>query len=135
MKYEQIADDFLTDFGEGSHCMHCDFRPQFDGYLLDFAKEISPKPRRVAVLSLAWQTFTQIAKWVSNHRSDFQSGDRCQIIVGWPECVRPTGRQILKGWIDIQKLTNVPVCFDENGFKSLGGDSKLVSGWDHGLKE
>ncbi len=135
MDYESIASDFLSEFGEGSHCIHCDFRPQFDGHLIDFAQEINPQPKRDVILVESWQTFTKIARWISERRDKFSPEDRCQIIIGWPEAMRDTGRQILKGWIDVQRLTSVPDCFDEDKLKILGGDSELVSGWDYEVDE
>ncbi len=49
----------------------------------------------------------EMADWVLRHRVEFGAGDQFQIIIGWPESIRATGRQIVKIWADDQMLARI----------------------------
>ncbi|QDT94829.1 hypothetical protein [Gimesia aquarii] len=74
----------------------CDFRPHFDGDLLNFFTTTYPLDSIKETASLFKGIALKTAKWILENRNHFSSGDCFQIIVGWPLDVRPTGRQVIK---------------------------------------
>ena len=73
-----------------------DFRNVFPGDLVNIATLITPEATVSETLAVLKHHTSEIAKWILSHRKRFSSGDRFQIIVGWPTSVRETDRQVLK---------------------------------------
>lgn len=92
--------------------MHsCDFRPHFDGDLINLFTGIVPKLTRPETELQFKEVALEIAVWVLEHRKRFSPGDRFQIIVGWPLDVRSSGRQVVKtgGTFDeVKRLVEEP---------------------------
>ncbi len=74
----------------------CDFRPTFDGDLVNLATCLAPKATVKETEDVLAACARQVASWVMAHRNQFGSGDRFQIIVGWPETVAKFNRQAVK---------------------------------------
>ncbi|MCG8653624.1 MAG: hypothetical protein MI861_27550 [Pirellulales bacterium] len=74
----------------------CDFRPHFDGDLHNLFTTIYPLGSKADTERLFVDIARTIADWILANCERFGSGDRFQIIAGWPLDVRPTGRQVIK---------------------------------------
>lgn len=74
----------------------CDFRPHFDGDLVNVFTVVLPDDTETATEAQMVQRAITIARWLADHRKEFGKHDRFQIIIGWPESIRKTGRQVVK---------------------------------------
>lgn len=133
MNYESLGQDFRREYGALSHFGFCDFRPTFEGYLVNLAVEIGRSETRDATLTDAWRQFRRMLNWTLRHKQQFAVGDKIQIIVGWTLDVRKTGREILKGGIDISALDHVPKDMTFKEFTEMGGSGCELPGWDLGV--
>jgi len=84
-----------------------DFRPQWDGDLVNVFTTIRPKPTADETERFAILCARDLATWILKKRRRFKKGDRFQIIVGWPKDVRPTGRQIIKTGGNFNELEGI----------------------------
>jgi hypothetical protein len=73
-----------------------DFRPHFEGDLVNLFSCIYPGETYLATTSIMLGRIIEMAEWVLDHRSEYASGDQFQLILGWHESVRDAGRQIVK---------------------------------------
>jgi hypothetical protein len=85
----------------------CDFRPSFDGDLVNLATCIAPKATVKETEDALAGCARQIASWVLTHRKLFAFGDRFQITVGWPESVAKFNRQVVKTGGDFEALAGI----------------------------
>jgi hypothetical protein len=86
-----------------------DFRPHWDGDLVNIFTSVEPLDTEFATERLMVECARSIAGWVTGHHERFGSDDRFQIIIGWPKSVREGGRQVIKtGGIfeDLQKIAD-----------------------------
>jgi len=72
------------------------FRPHFNGDLVNLATLIHPRGTLSVTNSLVEQCTVLIAGWVLVNRDRFGPEDRFQIIVGLPRSIREVSRQIVK---------------------------------------
>ncbi len=87
----------------------CDFRPHFDGDLVNVFTTIYPLFSKTETETKFKDIAFAIAEWILDNNSRFSVGDRFQIIAGWPLDVRPNGRQCVKTggtFDDLQKLVD-----------------------------
>jgi len=84
-----------------------DFRDTFPGDLVNMATLINPEPTVSETQAVLEHHTREIAMWIRSHRKRFNSGDRFQIIVGWPTSVRATGRQIIKMGGDVEAIARI----------------------------
>jgi hypothetical protein len=84
-----------------------DFRPQFDGDLVNVFSCIVPAPTRSEFEQLFVRYTREMASWVLAHKAEFGRGDRFQLILGLPESVRRVGRQIIKTGGDYNELAKI----------------------------
>lgn len=112
MKVSKLAQNDTAEPLWDSVGMHsCDFRPHFDGDLINLFTTAYPEKTRQETKSRFKEIAFKIATWVLENRSQFSSSDRFQIVVAWPRKIRATGRQVIKtGWTfdEIQQLVNSP---------------------------
>ena len=73
-----------------------DFRPHFDGDYVNVFSTIEPKSSEESTGEFMQDCARKLAAWVLANRDRFGEGDRFQIIVGWPESVRESNRQVIK---------------------------------------
>jgi hypothetical protein len=85
----------------------CDFRPTFDGDLVNLATCLAPKATVKETEDALAACARQVASWVIAHRNQFGSGDRFQIIVGWPETVAKFNRQAVKTGGDFDAIAGI----------------------------
>ena len=85
----------------------CDFRPTFDGDFHNLFTCVSPESTPAATQAAMEQHTREIAQWVLAHREEFGTGDRFQVIVGWPASVRQTGRQVVKTGGDFEAISRL----------------------------
>src|SRR5689334_1291122 len=102
-----LARDFRAEFGDDSVFDGCDFRPHFDGWLYNVARLVSLSPNREQHAAKVWAYTREMAAWLLARRAHFQPGDRFQLVVGWPEQVRRTARQIVKLGGDFDELARM----------------------------
>jgi len=106
----ELARDDTTEPVWDSVGIHgCDFRPQFDGDLMNLFTTSYPLDSKTETATLFKDIAFTIATWILKQKDRFSSGDRFQIIVGWPLDVRTTGRQVIKtggAFADVQRLVN-----------------------------
>ena len=74
----------------------CDFRPHFNGDMVNVWSCVSPEPTAAATALMLEQRTRIIAQWILDHREEFGEEDQFQIILGWPESLRDTSRQKVK---------------------------------------
>ena len=133
MDYESLGKEFRQAYGGKSHFGSCDFRPKFDGFWVNLALEIARRETRDATLAHAWMQFWSMVGWTAANRSRFGRGDYLQVIVGWTTDVRTTGRETLKGGIEVARLKELPQVLDSRAFEELGGCVVQLPGWDTGV--
>ena len=133
MNYEAIGESFQQTHGALSHFSFYDFRPTFDGYLVNLAIEIGRSANREATLANAWHQFREMLTWTLQNKDRFGSGDKVQIVVAWTETVRKTCRQILKGGIAVASLSRVPPSLTFAELHKMGGFGAELPGWDKGV--
>jgi hypothetical protein len=73
-----------------------DFRPHFDGDLVNLFSVITPLSSQKETETFLLDATREIANWVNAHKEQFGNSDKFQIILGWPETIRSSGRQIIK---------------------------------------
>lgn len=98
----------------------CDFRPTFDGDLVNLFTCVAPKKTVKETEYTLSECARQIALWVLAHRKQFAPGDRFQIIVGWPESVARFNRQAVKTGGDFEAIAGIA-----NGTKEVF----FIPGW------
>lgn len=74
----------------------CDFRPQWDGDLVNLFSVVDIQKDESTTEQFMKDCARAIARWVGEHKNQFGPNDRFQIIIGWPENIRTTGRQTIK---------------------------------------
>ena len=84
-----------------------DFRNTFPGDLVNIATTITPEPTVSETKCVLEHHTREIAKWIVSHKKRFSSGDRFQIIVGWPKSIRETGRQVIKMGGDLNAIAGI----------------------------
>lgn len=87
----------------------CDFRPHCDGDLINLSSCITPGRTAQETERRLEDHTREIARWILAHHKDFSSGDRFQIILGWPKSLRRTGREVIKtggDWGAISKIAD-----------------------------
>lgn len=84
-----------------------DFRPHWDGNLVNVFTTIRPKGDAAVTQEFAIQCARQLAGWILSQCTRFGAGDRFQIIIAWPKDVRPTGRQIIKTGGTFEELKGI----------------------------
>ena len=82
----------------------CDFRPTTDGDLVNLSTCITPNITINETERILADCTRQIASWVLAHRNQYATGDRFQIIIGWPESVAKYNRQVVKTGGDIKDI-------------------------------
>ena len=85
----------------------CDFRPHFDGNLINLSSCITPKSSIDETETIFIQCAQNIAKWVLENKNQFSPGDRFQIVVGWPTSTREYDRQVVKIGGDIEEISDI----------------------------
>lgn len=127
MNVKDAAETFRARFPEGG-LERCDFRPHFDGYVVNAWCAMLPLHGEAQTREAALALLTEIAAWLRANAATFGVGDRLQLIVGFPESVKHAGRQIFKCWLPAAGLPAlcgvdfVAVCgaFREMEFWSAG---------------
>ena len=89
-------DDTTEPVWESVGLRGCDFRPHFNGDLINLFTAIYPLGSKLETERQFKNITIQISEWILKNRSRFSAGDRFQIIVGWPLDVRASGRQCVK---------------------------------------
>lgn len=74
----------------------CDFRPQWDGDLVNLFSVVDIQEDESTTEKFMKDCARAIARWVGDHKNQFGTNDRFQIIIGWPKSIRTTGRQTIK---------------------------------------
>jgi len=85
----------------------CDFRPHFEGKMHNVFTTIFPLESRSDTEAKFKDAALTIVDWILKNKSRFSSGDRFQVIVGWPLEVRRTDRQCIKTGGDFIDLDNL----------------------------
>lgn len=89
-----------------------DFRPGWDGFLVNCYLTILPAASEQETRARVYQTLASLLRFVADHQALFYSGDQAQLIVGWDERVRTTGRQILKKCILVADAPRLVAALD-----------------------
>lgn len=84
---------------------------------------------------LVWAYVREMAQWILVRRDRFQPGDRFQLVVGWPETVRATGRQIVKLGGPFDDLSQIAGSDTFGDYQSVSGHSVFRPGWDKAIYE
>lgn len=99
---------------DGVSFYRCDFRPHFDGDLVNICTCIEPQVDLPATERLVEECASKIARWIRLNKQIFGAEDRFQIVVGWPRSICETGRQIIKDGGDWEAVKLI-----EDGKKKL----------------
>lgn len=128
MKFEDAAQAFRARFPDGG-MKRCDFRPHFDGYMVNAHSMILPAQDEAATREAALALLADIASWLQAYSSTFEPGDRLQLIVGFPESVKDSNRQILKCWLPASRLSELRGV----DFAAVGGGFCDMEVWPIGV--
>lgn len=108
-----------------------DFRSEWGGLYVHLYTVIHPRNTETETRLLVENCCAEIAQGLIADRAAFSDDDRFQIVVGWPEEIRTSGRQIVKtggDWDEIERLSNgnLPLKFYPSwsrGICEVGEDS------------
>jgi hypothetical protein len=128
MDFEDVAQEFRRRFPDGG-LKRCDFRPHFDGFLINAWSAMLPRQNELATREAAFALLTDISAWLREFAGVFEVGDRLQLIVGFPESVKRTGRQIFKCWLPASRLHELHGV----DFASVGGAFHELESWPVGV--
>lgn len=101
-----------------------DFRPHWNGNLVNVFTGIIPAATRAETEGQARHCSRQMALWISKNRDEFGAEDRFQLIVFFPLSVRKYGRQIVKLTGDLAAVGKIA-----DGTTGI----ELRPKWDHTL--
>ncbi len=73
-----------------------DFRPHWDGDLVNVFTSVGPQEDEESTAELMKDCAVEMAKWVLGNRDRFGRNDKFQIIIAWPISVRESGRHTIK---------------------------------------
>jgi hypothetical protein len=128
MSFQDAAREFRTSFPDGG-LERCDFRPHFDGFVVNAWSAMLPLQTEAATRESALRLLAEIAQWLQAHAGTFGAGDRLQLIVGFPDSVKRACRQIFKCWLPAAGLG------DLRGveFAAVGGGFREMEAWPVGV--
>lgn len=106
-----------------------DFRNQFGGFGHTAYLAIEPLPTIEKTREKAVERFGELCLWARRLRWLFRRGDRIQFVVGIPQGIRGGPRQIIKGWLPVERLTDFSAACDVFDLAALGGGSGEVLSW------
>jgi hypothetical protein len=107
----------------------CDFRPHFDGYAVNAYSSMLPAWNAAATREAALALLADIATWLQAHPEAFGAGDKLQLVVGFPESVKPDTRQIFKCWLPASRLAELRGM----DFEAVGGGFRDMEVWPVGV--
>jgi len=99
-----------------------DFDSIWGGDLVNIATCISPLGNEAETQDHVKSIIQKIASWLIEHRNQFRSQDRFQIIVGWDLNVRSGSRDIVKDGGTWDQLTDL---------SKGGGEIAFRRGWNN----
>jgi hypothetical protein len=73
-----------------------DFRPQFDGDLVNVFSTVQPQLSKEATETYTLECAKMLVEWILKNRDRFGKKDRFLIIIGWSKSIRETNRHIIK---------------------------------------
>jgi hypothetical protein len=126
--YSSIETEFRRAFGESSNFSWCDFRPSFNGNLINASLAILPLTSAEETRDKAWNEFRRIFLWLQNWASYFDEEDVIQVVVGFPTDSRPSG-QIFKGQLKVIDFSKLPQNFTMQIFAECGGSFDELFNW------
>ena len=126
--YSSIEAEFRRHFGENSNFSWCDFRPKFDGHLINASLAISPLDSAEQTYDEAWNAFQEIWIWLGDWANCFDEGDNIQVVVGFPKDSKPSG-QIFKGELKVGDLLKLPKNLNLETFAQCGGHFQELFNW------
>lgn len=74
----------------------CDFRRHWNGDLVNLFSVVGPKGSEFDTECFMKGCARSLARWIIDHRDQFGTEDRFQLVVGWPKSVREYARQTIK---------------------------------------
>jgi hypothetical protein len=128
MNFDEVVREFRAGFPDGG-LSRCDVRPHFAGFLVNACSTILPSQSEADTRVAALELLAEIIHWLRPRAGALGAGDTLQIVVGWHESVRTTGRQILKCWLPAAGLAK----FRGLDFASAGGGFGELDGWANGI--
>jgi hypothetical protein len=124
--YSSIESEFRRHFGEASSFSWCDFRPHFDGHLINASVVILPLASAKETRDKAWNEFGRIWLWLRDWAACFDEGDGVQVVVGFPGGRKLSG-QMFRGSIKVKELSKLLEDFNtETLVQCVGGFFELV---------
>jgi hypothetical protein len=129
------SEEFRNEFGSDSGLEGSDFRPHFDGFFFNAYRVSARSASRDAHMTLVWAYVREMAEWILARRERFQPGDRFQLIVGWPETVRTTSRQIVKLGGTFDQLAQIAATKTFADYQSASNHPVFLPGWDKSIYE
>ena len=129
MDFISAVRQFRRRFPDGG-LNRCDFRPQFDGFLVNAHSAMFPRGDASATRVAALKLLAEIAHWLKAHSDAFNVGDQLQLIVGFPESVKPSCRQIFKCWLPAAMLGQL----NDLDFSGVGGGFREFEVWPLGVE-
>lgn len=106
-----------------------DFRNQFGGFGHTAYLAIETLPTIEKTREKAVVRFRDLCLWSRRLRRLFRRGDRIQFIVGIPQGIRGGPRQVIKGWLPVERLRDFNAACDVFDLAALGGASEEVLSW------
>jgi hypothetical protein len=129
------SEQFRKTFGPDSGLEGCDFQPNFDGCLWNAFRITLPSETREAHMALVWGYVREIATWILARRHQFQPGDGFQLVIGWPESVRASARQIVKLGGRFDELVRIAEADSFVDYESISKQPVFRRYWDKGIFE
>jgi len=117
----EIGDEVIEPNWESFGIRRMDFRPHFDGDLVNVFSAIKPQFTEEMTAQFIKGCAVKLSTWILANRERFGEGDRFQIIIGWPKSVRKSGRQVIKTGGTYEELEQIVT-----GEKSI----ELKSSWN-----
>lgn len=121
LRYRVAARVFGLSFGRAGAFEYTSFETHFGGFLVNVVLRIEPSATRGATLQHAVSAAQNMLVWLHWMRWLFRRSDRIQVIVAFPDHVKDTGRQILKGWVPADHLKAVRRRTDPMHYDAVGG--------------
>lgn len=103
MNFNEAVQSFRSRFPEGG-IDRCEFRPHIDGYVVNAFSTILPRHDETSTRDAAVAILADMVAFMKTHRAAFGAEDVVQLVVGFPESVKRTSRQIFKCWVPAKGL-------------------------------
>lgn len=134
MRIDKLNKSLRKELGPDALLEATDFRPHFDGFMINVCLPVRPGGTREETRASFWDALQGLALWLSENRKKFTEGDRFQIFTGWAEGVRDSGCQLIRWGGTMDETQDLLGYEDLDSFLSETGEAERFHGWDIGVE-